>query len=243
MARRRASNKAIGYIRLSPKEEGESKRQGLSPAAQRAAIERYCAAHTLKLVAVFEDLDVSGGWELEKRPALLQSIDALKELGADHLVVHRRDRLARDTMYAAMITRLVEKVGARVHAAEGAPNGDSPEDRLMRTFLDAFAEYEKHLIRQRTKSALAVKALRGERVGGIPYGYRLRDAEEVPAVLEEDPKEQKAVAEILRLQGEGLSIAKVADHLNKNAGRFPARGAMWHLTTVARVLQRAEERP
>ena len=41
----------------------------------------------------------------------------------------------------------------------------------MRRIVDAFAEYERLVIKARTRAALAVKRTRGERIDGIPYGF------------------------------------------------------------------------
>ena len=43
----------------------------------------------------------------------------------------------------------------------------------MRGIVDVFAAYERGVIKSRTRAALAVKRTRGERIGGIPYGYEL----------------------------------------------------------------------
>jgi hypothetical protein len=63
-------------------------------------------------VKVFEDIGVSGAAELDRRPGLLAALGALAEERAGLLIVHKRDRLARDPMIAGMITRLVERGGS-----------------------------------------------------------------------------------------------------------------------------------
>jgi DNA invertase Pin-like site-specific DNA recombinase len=78
--------------------------------------------------------------------------------------------MARDTLVAAMVERLAERHGARVCTADGMAEGDSPEAPLMRRIVDAFAEYERLVIRTRTRAALALKRHRGERIGGVPHG-------------------------------------------------------------------------
>ena len=49
------------------------------------------------------------------------------------------------------------------------PRGTTGEAQLMRGIVDLFAQYERAIIRTRTKAALAVKIARGERVGGIGH--------------------------------------------------------------------------
>src|SRR5215813_9471053 len=157
---------AIGYVRVSTDD------QALSVDAQHARLTAWCVERHLSLMAAYEDIGVSGAAALDKRPGLLAALDALEPGVA--LVAVKRDRLARDTMNAAMIERLAERVGAKVFTCDGAGEGDSPEAMLMRNIIDAFAQYERQIIKARTKAALAMKRTKGERLGGrIPYGYQL----------------------------------------------------------------------
>jgi DNA invertase Pin-like site-specific DNA recombinase len=219
--------RVVAYLRVSTDD------QTLGPEAQRAAVERWCATHGATLVATFED-HVSGGAAIEKRPGLVAALDALVEHGAGVLLVAKRDRLARDPIIAAMTERLVERAGARVLSAAGeGTEGDDPAAVLMRRMIDAFAEYERALIRARTRAALGVKRGRGERVGQVPFGFRL-GADGVH--LEAHDEEQRAVVRVRTLRAEGLSLDGVAARLN--AEGVPARGERWYGMTVGRILAR-----
>lgn len=226
--------RVVGYVRLSPAGSREDIGDALGPGAQRAALARWCTANASELVTVFEDLDVSGGAVLDKRPGLLAALTRLEVAQAGTLLVAKRDRLARDVMNAAMIERLVERVGARVVSAAGeGTNGDAadPSGMLMRGIVDLFAQYERAVIRSRTRAALAVKAGRGERVGGVPYGYRLA----LDGVrLEAEPTEQRGIGRARELRAAGISIRQIAALLV--AEGVPPRGTRWHATTVARLL-------
>jgi len=87
--------------------------------------------------------------------------------------------------------------------------------------------------RRLTRSALAVKRARGERVGEVPLGSRVA-ADGVR--LERDDAEADALDTIRELRSAGLSIRAVARELNRRG--VPARGERWHPTTVARILAR-----
>jgi DNA invertase Pin-like site-specific DNA recombinase len=229
MARKTILNmdRAIGYIRVSTDE------QQLGPEAQRAALRKWSQANCLELTEVHEDLGVSGGTALDKRPGLLAAIEAMSQHGAGVLLVMKRDRLARDTMVSAMVERLVVRSGGRIMTTDGTGNGDGPEAMLMRGIMDVFAQYERALIRCRTTSALAVKKNRGERVGEVPYGFRVAP-DGIHIEARED--EQQAITVIRDLSTSGLSIRAIAQHLN--ADGVPARGSRWHPTTVARLLNK-----
>lgn len=219
--------KVVGYLRVSTDE------QTLGPEAQRAALERWCAVHQATLVAVYSEQGVSGGAALDKRPALLAALAALKEHGAGVLLVAKRDRLARDTMLAAMVERLAEREGATVLTADGTGDGDGPEAVLMRRIVDAFAEYERLLIKARTRAALAVKRARGERTGHVPYGWQLGTD---GIHLEPHPAEQEARRLIHEGRQAGLTLRAIGERLAAR-GLVPRGGGRWHVQTIANVLR------
>ena len=229
--KRRADPKVVvGYVRVSTDE------QALGPEAQREAIESWCVAEGATLVAVHDDIGVSGGTPVEKRPGLNLALDAVAEHGAGVLLVAKRDRLARDVVVGAVAERMAERLGARVLSADGTGNGDGPEHQLMRHLIDCFASYERALIGARTKAALRVKKMRGERVGAIPLGYRLAGED---GKLEEDPREQEAIALVHELREKGLSLRAI-DKALRAKGYRPRGGKRWHVQTIVNVL-RAED--
>lgn len=222
------ARKVIGYIRVSTEE------QTLGPEAQRTALENWCKAHDAKLVAVHTDQGISGAAALDKRPALLAALADLTTHGAGVLLVAKRDRLARDGMTAAMVERMAERVGAVVRSTDGTSDGDGPEAVLMRRIIDAFAEYERLVIKARTRAALKVKRDRGERTGGpVPYGWRLA-ADGVH--LEADAAEQRILATAREYRATGLTLRAIGARLEA-AGARPRNGAnRWHPQSVSNVL-------
>ena len=187
--------KAVAYIRVSTEE------QHLGPEAQLAAIETWAARQNITLVAVHRDIGVSGATPLGDCKGLMAALEDLKVHGAGLLVVAKRDRLARDVMKSAMAEARAEALGARIVSAAGEGDGTDPAARLMRTIIDAFAEYERLIISARTKAALAVKKTKAERVGGIPYGFSSVDGQ---LIVNEDERRIIAFARKLSSQGESL---------------------------------------
>jgi DNA invertase Pin-like site-specific DNA recombinase len=185
------------------------------------------------IVAVCEDLGVSGAASLEKRPGLLAALDALETHGAGLLLVAKRDRLARSAMNAAMVEHLAGTVGAKVVTAEG-DNGKDPDAWLIRSVKDMLAQYELLQIRARTKAALAVKKSRGERVGTVPYGYTLAtDGLSLCA----HTQEQQALQHMRALRAEGLSLRAIGNRLAA-MGILTRTGQRWAPQTLARILAR-----
>lgn len=217
---------AVAYLRCS------TDRQDLSTDAQREAIETWATRAGIEVAAWHEDRGVSGGAELDKRPGLLAAIEGVKTRGVEILVVAKRDRLARDVLTAAMVERLCERQGARIQSADGTGNGEGPEAELLRGVMDVFAQYERAIIRARTKAALAVKKAKGERLGGIPYGYRVGPD---GVHLEEEPKEQAMLGRARELRAEGKSYTAIGFTLWQEGYR-PRRGKKWHIQVLSRVL-------
>jgi|WetSurMetagenome_2_1015567.scaffolds.fasta_scaffold495460_1 DNA invertase Pin-like site-specific DNA recombinase len=216
---------AIGYVRVSTEE------QSLGPEAQRTAIERWAAARGARLAAVFEDFGISGGAPAEKRPGLLAAIAALREHGAGLLVAAKRDRIARDTVIAAMVEQEASRAGATLTTADGASDGAGPEGALMRGIVDVFAAYERGVIKSRTRAALAVKRSRGERTGQVPYGFELAAD---GAHLIENAAEQAVIAEVRALRAAGLSLRAVAAECERR-GLLSRAAKPLALTQVARI--------
>jgi DNA invertase Pin-like site-specific DNA recombinase len=218
----------VGYVRVSTDD------QALGPVAQREALARWCTANGAELVACFEDTG-GGALPLDKRPGLLAAIDALEANGAGLLLVAKRDRLARDVMNAGMVERLAERVGARTRSVAGeGTEGDAgdPAAMMLRGIIDVFAQYERAVIRARTRAALAVKKSRGERTGSVPYGYQLAAD---GRTLEPNAAEARAVALARELREEGMTLRVIGARLTA-AGCIPRGGATWNPNTVARIV-------
>ena len=200
--------RALAYRRVSSMAQAEA---GNGLAAQLDACGCYAKREGLALAGDFADEGVSGAAPLDKRPALLAAIAELHK--GDVLVISKRDRIARDVLNAAMIERLVERKGARIASADDIGNGADPASEAMRGMLAVFAQFERALIRERTRSALRAKADRGERVSGkIPYGFALAGD---GVHLVEHEAEQQTIAEARRLRASGLTLRAVATELER----------------------------
>jgi len=223
------TKRAVLYVRVSTDE------QALGPAAQLAAAQRWCEARGAQLVEVCEDLGVSGGASLDKCGGLLAALRAVEAHGAGVLLVAKRDRLARDVVKAAMVEQLAARAGAVVVSAAGEGEGTDPAAALMRTMVDAFAQYERALIGARTKAAMAVKKAKGELVGAVPYGWQLA-ADGV--TLEKNVGEQAVVEAVRTLRAEGLSLRAIAGEL-ESRGLMARNGGSWHAKQVSRIVEAA----
>jgi len=104
----------------------------------------------------------------------------------------------------------------------------------MRQIIDAFAEYERALIRARTRAAMAAAKKRGQRVGWIPYGSQL--ASDGRSLLP-NPDEQAILAEVRRLRLHGATMAGIAETLNQRGIRT-RHGRPWQRSAIQQLLDR-----
>lgn len=227
-ARSGDSRLAIAYVRCSTED------QKLGPEAQRASIEAWAAREGVQVVAWHVDSGVSGGAEIGERPALIAALAELRARRAGVLVVAKRDRLARDVVIAATVDKAATSSGAKVVSADGAGNGDDAASGFMRSILDAAAQYERALIRARTKAALQAKRARGERAGEVPYGFTADAA----GRLTPCPAEQAVRAAVHELRAAGMPLRAVVSELQVR-GLVSRVGRPFGLTQVARIASAA----
>ena len=112
------------------------------------------------------------------RPQLEALLTFARE--GDTVVFHSMDRLARNLDDLRKLVQGLTKRGIRFELEKeslSCSGEDSPMANLMLSVMGAFAEFERALIRERTKAGLASARSMG-RIGGNP-GLRARD----PAAL------------------------------------------------------------
>ena len=227
------SLQAVGYCRVSSADQAED---GCSLAAQENAIRTYCSMRNLDLAEVAVDPGVSAGKALAKRDGGKRVLELVRSRRVRAVVAMKLDRVFRDCQDCLSVTADWDRAGVALHLIDLGGQSIDTSSAMGRFFLSIMggaAELERNLVGERTRMALRHKASQGERIGQIPFGYKL--AEDGVHLLE-DEEEQATIAAIRRLAGEGLGPTAIARRLNDQI--TPARGTRWHKTTVARILRR-----
>jgi DNA invertase Pin-like site-specific DNA recombinase len=153
MAQSRTS-KLIGYARVSTEDQ--------SNAAQAQALK---AAGCTEI----HEEQASGG--NRARPVLARLVERIQP--GETLVVVRIDRLARSLSHLLEVIEKLEAKGAFFRSIVDPIDTASPQGKFTLQVLGAAAEFERALIRERTRAGLQAARGRG-RVGGNP-GLRARD--------------------------------------------------------------------
>ena len=210
--------KAIGYVRVSTEEQA---RGGISIDAQSASINAYCTLRGLELTEVVVDAGVSAGKPLATREGGQRLLDVVRRKDAQAVVAHKLDRIFRDAGDCLTVTQEWDHTGVSLHLIDLGGQAIDTATAMGRFFLTVMAgaaEMERNLVSERTKAAMAFKRSNGERVGAVPYGYRLDDD---GVSLVEEKTEQAVITEARRLRSAGLSLRAVAGELARKG--FKAR--------------------
>ena len=227
------SGKAIGYVRVSTGQQVDS---GLSLEHQVDRIRSYCAHAKLDLIAIVHDEAVSGGKPMSQRDGGKAVLAALDEGEAHHVVALKLDRLFRSTVDALTVTDAWNAAGIGLHLVDHGGqsiNTTTATGRMFITMLAGFAEMERALISERTTAGLAVKRARGEAVGHTPFGSDRDGRKLVP-----NGNEAATIARITTFRAKGMTLAAIADELNR-AGIPTKKGCAWSPMQVQRIVNRA----
>lgn len=114
-------------------------------------------------------VDVASG-KTEKRSGLDRARDQLRK--GDVLVVWRLDRLGRSLKHLIELMNEMEQAGIGFCSLQESINTTTPGGKLVFHIFGALAEFERNLIRERTKAGLDAARARG-RKGGRPKSLDL----------------------------------------------------------------------
>ena len=167
----------LGYARVSRGDDQDT-------AAQIQALK---AAGCRK---VFQEAASGGRWD---RPELHRLVEQLRH--GDVLIVWKLDRLSRSLKDTIALLERIEAAGAGFRSLTEAIDTTGPAGRLMMQMLGAFAEFERSMIRERTRMGLAAAKARGRISGRRPKLSLLQRAEAL-AMLDAGGKSGADVARL-----------------------------------------------
>lgn len=101
-----------------------------------------------------------------KRPMLEWALDSLRP--GDTLVVWKMDRMARSLSDLIARVQQIEAAGAQFRSLTEQIDTSTPGGRLVFHVLGAIAEFERDLIRERTRTGVKAAMARGVKFGTAP---------------------------------------------------------------------------
>jgi DNA invertase Pin-like site-specific DNA recombinase len=141
------NNMLIGYARVSKIDKQDTRAQ------VKALKEAGCKR-------IFEESASGGRWD---RPQLHRALDQVRE--GDVLVVWKLDRLSRSLKDMLHILERLTEVGAGFRSLTENVDSTVPAGKMLLSMLGAFAEFERSMVRERTRMGLQAARERG-RIGG-----------------------------------------------------------------------------
>ncbi len=222
---------AIGYIRVSTQDQGES---GLSLKHQEGKIRSYADAMDISLVEVKTDSGHSA--KSLNRPAMQEIIGLIKNRQVDAIIILKLDRLTRSVKDLGALVELLEKNGVALISVQDSINTNTAAGRLVLNVLGSVAQWEREAIGERTKAALQVKKSQGQRAGEVPFGWSLAE-DGVTLLINQE--EQNALNLMRELRAAGLSYRRIAQELETRGILTKRGGKTWQAKTILNLCQAA----
>jgi DNA invertase Pin-like site-specific DNA recombinase len=185
------SRMKIGYARVSTDEQ----HLGL----QRDALE------TAGCEVIYQDEGISG--IAKERRGLAQALAALR--AGDTLVVWKLDRLGRSLGFLCELVEQLGKQGAGFQSLTDGMDTTTHSGKLVFHIMGALAEFERDLIRERTRAGMKAAKKRGKHVGR-PRALSPAQVQHMRELLDAG-KTQREVAELL-----GVSANTVGRELKRS---------------------------
>ena len=205
----------VGYVRVSTGEQLDS---GAGLEAQRCAIRDECGRRGWHLAKIYED--AASGRAIAGRAGLMAALTELERHTASALIVAKLDRLSRSLLDFSGLMERSRRKGWALVALDLGVDTTTPSGEMMANVLAVFAQFERRLIGQRTREALAVKRTQGVRLGRPPT---LSDA---------------TLRRIGRHRSRGGTLAAIAARLNRDGVPTAHGGRQWHVSAVRSALER-----
>ncbi len=222
-------SKAIGYTRVSPRDQAAS---SVSLVSQRMKIEAYATMHDLDLVEVIEDAGYSA--KSLDRPGMTKLLSLIRGRKITTVVVAKLDRITRSVRDLGDLVELFQRSGVEFASVADHIDTSTASGRLVLNVMGSVSQWEREAIGERTSEALAVMRSNGRRISRhAPYGYRLNGQGWIS-----DEHEQQAICIMRRLRDEGLSLRQITERL-QTQGFTNRTGKRLSPQLIANVLGRS----
>ena len=144
------------YARVSTKEKGQD------PELQLRELREYAKVRGMTVFG--EYVDTLGGAK-ESRPQLDRMMIAVQRRRVDAVLVWKLDRFGRSLRHLVNALAELNAVGVAFMSLRDNLDLGTPTGRLMFHVIAAMAEFERELMRERTRAGLANVRARGVRLG------------------------------------------------------------------------------
>lgn len=158
----------------------------------------------------FQEKASGGRWD---RPELHRLLSQLRK--GDVVVVWKLDRLSRSLKDLLLTLEKIEEAGADFQSLTEAIDTASPAGQMMMQIVGSFAEFERAMLRERTKSGLDA-ARKDGRVGGRRPKLTPQQQKEIVALVTSGQKTGADAARLFRVHSSTV-VRLLAKHRQDQA--------------------------
>jgi DNA invertase Pin-like site-specific DNA recombinase len=148
---------------------------------------------------IYEEHASGGRWD---RPQLQDCVKHIRR--NDTLVVWKLDRLTRSLSDLLRILAKVDEAGAGFNSLTESIDTTQPAGRLLMNMLGSFNQFEREIIRERTKLGL-LRARANGRIGGGRYKLSATQQAEAIKMIRVGEKSQAEIAELFSVDRSTIS--------------------------------------
>ena len=148
-----------------------------------------------------------------ERPGLDDALAYLRT--GDTLTVWRLDRLGRSLKHLIEVINKLNKEDKEFKSLQESLDTATPTGKLIFHVLGALAEFERSLIRERTKAGLAAARARG-RIGGRPRALNAKKVALLKSMLKDKSNSVGDVSQTL-----GVSRATIYNYVKEDNNPIP----------------------
>jgi site-specific DNA recombinase len=189
---------------------GDEQRERETIELQREFLDGYCQLNGLEVAGSYADDGVSGTIPLHDRPAGRRLLADAKAGRFGIVLCYKLDRMGRSLLSVVETHERLHKAGVALKSATEVWDTSTPQGRMIFHQLAAFAEYERELIRERTRAGLHRAYKNGTHTGRIPYGFDIDEQSRFVVV----PEEAAVVRQIIANIASGATLYSESKRLN-----------------------------
>jgi DNA invertase Pin-like site-specific DNA recombinase len=197
------TTKVAIYARVSTSNHGQD------VSIQTRELEQFAQARGWSLVDSYLDIGISGA--KDRRPELDRLMSDAHKRKFDVVAVWKFDRFARSVSHLLRALEIFNALGIAFVSLSEQMDTTTPTGKMVFTVLGAVAELERSLMAERVRAGLRNARAKGKKLGR--------------------PRVAVDAVSIASLRAQGLSWAKVGEHLGTSEG------------TVRNVAQRSAKNP
>src|SRR5215510_7790063 len=234
---------AVIYARVSSEEQV----QGYSIQAQLQACRDWAVKNGYIVAKEYLEEGHSAFRNLERREALKELLadTVSKQRTFDLIIVHKLDRLFRDTLESATARAILKKEKVRlISVTEPIVGSDNPENFLMEHLIVGMAEFYSRNLSREIMKGMKQRAVQGHLVFRPPFGYKREIIERQEghkrtriisrAVIDE--KNATIVKRIFEMFDQGQGYKSIVQTLN-DEGYRSAEGRRFRVYHISKILR------